>query len=263
MKIFNNQKPFQLLSPALSPLFFSERQVVPYNHQRKQSLVSWGFASHVFSPPRTTSCTSPPTPLWFIFPFPAIPPFPTSGPHIWKSERQLACGFFQALHLLTDAPDRQRWGSPCRHSSWEDVDGGVSSLLSHHFNKKKEKKKGETWCLWELLSVCHTGMKLAKGINVLWALPTGQRGGCSRNQAEIEKNREAQLGKPFPLHKFSQSPDNWLEWDPRSEFSSTPRPCCPLVPFLWRNGKAQELFYANLLEDASLPQELLEFTYMA
>lgn len=107
-------------------------------------------------------------------PFPVIPPFPTSGPHIWKSERQLACGCFQALHLLTDAPDRQRWGSPCRHSSWEDVHGGVSSLLSHHFHKKRKKKKVETWCLWELLSVCHTGMKLAKGINVLWALPTGR-----------------------------------------------------------------------------------------
>lgn len=40
--------------------------------------------------------------------------------------------------------------------------------------KKRKKKKVETWCLWELLSVCHSGMKLAKGINVLWALPTGR-----------------------------------------------------------------------------------------
>lgn len=39
----------------------------------------------------------------------------------------------------------------------------------------------------------------------------GQRGGCSRNQAEMGKNWEAQLGKQLPPHKFSQSPNNWNE----------------------------------------------------
>lgn len=82
----------------------------------------------------------------------------------------------------------------------------------------------------------------------------GQRWGCTRNQAEIGKNWEAQLGKPLPLHKFSQPPNDWLEWDLRSEFSSTAWPCCPLVLFLWTNW----VFVHKLL-----PQELLEFAFMA
>lgn len=40
----------------------------------------------------------------------------------------------------------------------------VSFQLSHHF---QQKKKVETECVGEFLSVCHAGMKLAKGINVM------------------------------------------------------------------------------------------------
>lgn len=179
--------------PLLCRPSSSRKDQLFHNHQSKQSLVSWGFASHVFIPPRTTSCASPPTPLWFIFPFLAIPPFPTSGPHIWRSERQLACGCFQALRLLTDTPDRQRWSPLCRRSSWEDMDGGVSSLLSHHF----QQKKVETWYLWELLSVCHTGMKLAKGINVMWALPKDRGEAVAETKLKYERTERHSWGNHF------------------------------------------------------------------
>lgn len=111
--------------PLLCRSSSSRKDKLFHNHQSKQSLVSCGFVSHVFIPPRTTSCASPPTPLWFIFPFPAIPPVPTYGPHIWRSERQLACGCSQApradgragqtkvrLTLQTFLPGGYRRGCP-------------------------------------------------------------------------------------------------------------------------------------------------------
>lgn len=49
--------------PLLCRSSSSRKDKLFHNHQSKQSLVSCGFVSHVFIPPRTTSCASPPTPL--------------------------------------------------------------------------------------------------------------------------------------------------------------------------------------------------------
>lgn len=175
-----------------------------------------------------------------------IPPFPTSGPHIWRSERQLVCGCFQALRLLMDATDRQRWGSPCWCSSWEDMDAGVSSLLSHYF----QWKKVETWCLWELLSVCHTGMKLAKGINVMWALPTDRGEMAAETKLKYGRTERHSWGNHFHFTNYPspQSTDQSESLGLNLAVRSMPCPCNPPVPVSSNKGKSTWAFLCKSLE---------------
>lgn len=142
-------------------------------------------------------------------PFPCNSSLPDLRPsHL--EEWEAACVWLLPSSASADGRIGQT-GSPCWHSSWEDVDGGVSFLLSHHFHKKR-KKKVETWCLWELLSVCHTGMKLAKGINVLWALPTGRGEAAAETELKYERTERHSSGNHFHFTNYpSLQKTDWRE----------------------------------------------------
>lgn len=63
-------------------------------------------------------------------------------------------------------------------------------------------KKAKTWCLWELLSVCHTGMKLAKGINVMWALPTDRGEAAAETTLKYERTERHSWGNHFHFTNY-------------------------------------------------------------
>lgn len=80
--------------------------------------------------------------------------------------------------------------------------GRIWMGVSHHF----QQKKVETWYLWELLSVCHTGMKLAKGMNVMWALPTDRGEAVAETKLKYERTERHSWGNHF---HFINYPSPW------------------------------------------------------
>lgn len=76
--------------------------------------------------------------------------------------------------------------------------------------KKKEKKSRNLVSLRAFICLSFWN-EISQRDKCSVSITYGQRGGCSRNQAEIEKNWEALFGKPLPVHKFSRSPNDWLE----------------------------------------------------
>lgn len=85
---------------------------------------------------------------------------------------------------------------------------GVSLPCSATIFIKKEKKKKKSRNLVSLRAfICLSYWnEISQRDKCSVSITYGQRGGCSRNQAEIGKNWEAQLGKQLPPHKFSHSP---------------------------------------------------------
>lgn len=164
-----------------------------------------------------------------------IPPIPTYGPHIWRSERQFACGCSQGLSADGHA-GQTKVRLSLQTFLWEDAAGGVPSPLSHHF----QQKAGETWCLWELLSACSVGMRLAEEIKVTRAVPTKE--GEAVEETHLKCERGTARETTSTSHMISAEVD--------LAFCSM-----ALQPTsTWTDGKAQEAFNAELLEGCFLPE---------
>lgn len=138
-------------------------------------------------------------------------PCDSSLPDLWPShleKQEAACVWLLPSSMCADGRDGQK---KVRLILLRFLHGGygwgVSSLLSHNFPKKKSRN----WVCWRVF-IClsywnETSQRDKRYVSITYR----QSGSCCRNQAKISKSWEAQLGKPLPLHKLSQPPNDWPE----------------------------------------------------
>lgn len=214
-KIFNNQKPFQLLSPPLSPLFFSERRVVPQpSEQTKPRFLRICIACLHSSQDNILRFS--PNSFMIHLPFPCN----SSLPDLWPShleEREAACVWL----LPSSAPADGRAGeTKVRLTLPTFLLGGYGwGCLFPAQPPFSMKKSRNLVSLRAFMCLSHWN-EISQRDKCYVSITYRQRGSCCRNQSKIWKNWEAQLGKPLPLHKLSQSPNDCPEWVPGSDFSS-------------------------------------------